>query len=163
MYAEVRQLDRGRAPGEDGGMIAEEISKRIKRAMKEGDAVAREVLRVALGEIQTAEARAGSLSDADAAAIVRKLIKSNDETMAATSDEGARATLRRENEVLRELLPATLGVAQIVEALSGVADAVRAAPNDGAATGVAMKALKAAKAEVTGKDVAEAVRALRSG
>lgn len=144
-------------------MIAEEISKRIKQAMKEGDVVAREVLRVALGEIQTVEARGATLSDAEAAAIVRKLMKSNEETMAATGDEGARATLKRENEVLSALLPATLGVAQIVEALAGVADAVRAAPNDGAATGVAMKALKAAKAEVTGKDVAEAVRTLRAG
>jgi uncharacterized protein len=143
--------------------IADEISKQIKLAMKAGDVVTREVLRVALGEMQTLEARTGSLSDAEAASIVRKLIKSNDETMAATGDEGARATLRRENEVLRGLLPATLGVDQIVEALAGVAAAVRAAPNDGAATGVAMKALKAASAEVTGKDVSEAVRRLRSG
>jgi hypothetical protein len=143
-------------------MIADEISKRIKRAMKEGDAVAREVLRVALGEIQTAEARGAALTDAQAAAIVRKLIKSNEETSAASGDEATRATLKRENDVLRELLPATLGVGQIVEALAGVADAIKAAPNEGAATGVAMKALKASGAEVTGKDVAEAVRAVRS-
>ncbi|HEU4537051.1 MAG TPA: GatB/YqeY domain-containing protein [Polyangiaceae bacterium] len=145
-------------------MIAEELSKRIKRAMKEGDTVAREVLRVALGEIQTVEARGGgALPDADAAAIVRKLIKSNQETIAATQDASARETLEREIAVLRELLPATLDVAQIVEALAGVAAAVRAAPNDGAATGVAMKALKASGAEVTGKDVSEAVRTLRAG
>lgn len=145
-------------------MIADEISKRIKRAMKEGDVVTREVLRVALGEMQTAEARGGgALPENEAAAIVRKLIKSNDETIAATSDDAARATLRRENEVLREFLPTTLGVEQIVESLAGVADAVRAAPNDGAATGVAMKALKAAGAEVTGKDVSAAVRSLRAG
>jgi uncharacterized protein len=158
-------LDRGPAASEDEPMstIADEISKQIKLAMKAGDVVTREVLRVALGEMQTLEARTGSLSDAEAASIVRKLIKSNDETMAATCDEGARTTLRRENEVLRGLLPATLGVDQIVEALAGVAAAVRAAPNDGAATGVAMKALKAASAEVTGKDVSEAVRRLRSG
>jgi hypothetical protein len=43
-----------------------------------------------------------------------------------------------------------------------VAGAIKAAGNDGQATGVAMKHLKSAGASVDGKTVAEAVKQIRS-
>ena len=65
-------------------MLVEEIKKRVAVAMKSGDTVTRDVLRLALGEIQTAEARKNApLSEEDAAAALRKLIKSNEETLGA--------------------------------------------------------------------------------
>lgn len=142
-------------------MLIDAIKKQMLQALKAGRVTEKEVLRVALGEMQTAEARGEPMGDAEAQGVIKRLIKANEETMKVTADEAQRAVLADEIAILRALLPATLGVDQIVAALASVREQVRAAPNDGAATGVAMKHLKAAGAQVTGPDVAAAVRALR--
>ncbi len=142
-------------------MLVDEIKKRITQSMKD-KSLDKEVLRVALGEIQTAEARAAkAFGDEEAIAIVKKLLKSNEETLAVTTDPDKTAALARENVVLGALLPQALSVDEIVAALGPVADAVKAAGNDGQATGVAMKHLKSTGATVNGKDVTAAVKALR--
>jgi uncharacterized protein YqeY len=145
-------------------MLVDDMKKRLTAAMKDRDEVAKDVLRVALGEIQTIEARTNkTLKDEEAVAIVRKLVKSNEETIAAGGDSPRSATLRRENEVLLELLPKTLTVAQIVEILAPQHEAIRAAKADGQATGVAMKHMKTTGATYDGADVGTAVRQIRGG
>jgi uncharacterized protein YqeY len=146
-------------------MLVEDLKQRAATAVKQGDTVARDVLRLALGEIQTAEARKNApLGEEEAVAALRKLIKSNEETLAALAADDARvAALKREIEVLAALLPAQLTVAQIVAALDAVRDALKAAGSDGQATGIAMKHLKAAGAAVNGGDVTAAVKQLRAG
>ena len=144
-------------------MLKETINTRIRSAMKEGRTLEKEILRVALGEIQTVEHRTSKdATDAEAEAIFRKLIKSNQETLASTTDAGARTQLENEIAILDTLLPKTLSVDEIVAALAGVADAIRAANNDGQATGVAMKTLKATGAAVQGTDVSAAVKKIRA-
>jgi uncharacterized protein YqeY len=143
-------------------MLVDELKKRIALAMKDRDQVAKDVLRVALGEIQTQEHRANApMSNDDAIAVVRKLIKSNEETMAASSDERAK-TLARENEILGSFLPQRMTVDEIAAALAPVREAIRAAKSDGQATGVAMKHLKGAGASFEGSDAAEAVKRVRA-
>ncbi|MBI3204764.1 MAG: GatB/YqeY domain-containing protein [Myxococcales bacterium] len=143
-------------------MLSEEIKKRMLQAMKAGRTLEKEILRVALGEIQTQEARVNqAMSDEDAAAVVRKLVKNNHETLAVSESAEQKAQLEAENAVLESLLPKSLGVDEIVAALAAVADAVKSAGNDGQATGVAMKHLKAAGAVVTGKEVTLAVKQIR--
>lgn len=143
-------------------MLADEIRKQMLAAMKAGNVIDKQVLGVALGEIQTAEARAGeALTDEQAQAVVKKLVKANEETLQVASSPEQQRTLRQELATLKALLPATLSVEQIASALAPVADAIRAAKNDGQATGVAMKHLKAEGASVDGKDVAQAVRQFR--
>jgi uncharacterized protein YqeY len=144
-------------------MLADEIKARMLAAMKAGRSVEKEVLRVALGEIQTTEARTGKMSDDEAAAIVRKLIKSNRETLDASDRAEQRATLNEEIAILESLLPKSLGPEELAEALAPVADAIRNAGNDGQATGIAMKALKAQGKTVDGKVVAVVVKTLRGG
>lgn len=145
-------------------MIADEIKKQMMSAMKSRDEVARNVLGVARGEIQAAEARANRpLTEDEAVAVVRKLLKSNEETLAAAPDAAGATALRAENAILSALLPAKLGVDGILAALDAERDAIRAAKTDGQATGVAMKQLKAAGvAGVDGGDVAEAVKRIRA-
>lgn len=144
-------------------MLVDDLKKRVTEAVKAGDTTARDVLRLALGEIQTAEARKNTaLSDEDAAAVVRKLVKSNEETLALAGEGERASTLRREIEVLSSVLPKQLSVDAIVGLLEAQRDAIRAAKNDGQATGVAMKHLKAAGANVTGNDVAAAVKRIRA-
>ena len=142
-------------------MLIDDIKVRITAAMKGGRTLEKGILRLALGEIQTVEARGTDVTDDGAAAIVRQLIKAIEETLALTTDEAAKATLVEEAAVLRSLLPTSLTVAEIAEALAPLRDAIRAAGNDGQATGIAMKHLKASGALVNGKDVTEAVKQLR--
>lgn len=143
-------------------MLLDTIKARITQAVKEKDEVTRDVLRLAFGEVQTAEARnERPLRDEEVAAILRKLVKSNEETL-AVSDDARAAVLRRENEVLSSLLPKSLTPAQIAEALASQADAIKAAKTDGQAMGVAMKHLKSSGATVDASDVTAALKAMRS-
>jgi uncharacterized protein len=144
-------------------MLIDEIKSRMARAMRERDEVVRNVLGLAVGEIQTAEARANRpVRDDEAAAIVRKLLKSNEETVALAGASDARTpALRREIEVLSELLPKSMSVAQIAEMLAPVAEAIRNARSDGQAMGVAMKHLKAAGAAAEASDVQQALKQVR--
>ena len=142
-------------------MLVDDLKKRIAESVKQGDTVARDVLRLALGEIQTAEARKNTaLSDEEAAAALRKLVKSNEETMALSQGDAA-ATLKREIEVLSSLLPKQMSADDVIAALASQVDAIKAAKNDGQATGVAMKHLKSTGASVTGDVVAAAVKKIR--
>jgi uncharacterized protein YqeY len=144
-------------------MLLEAIKAKMFSAMKAGNLVEKEILRVAVGEITTEAARPGRKgSDDEIEAILRKLIKSNEESLAAGPAPDREAVLREEIGILAAFLPKSLSVDEIVSALSPVAEAIRAAGNDGQATGVAMKHLKSSGAVVSGKDVSEAVRRVRS-
>ena len=142
--------------------LLDQIKARMFAAMKSGNVTEREILKVAMGEITTDAARAGRKGDDDEAmGLLKKLVKSNEESIEASQDEAQKAQLRAEIAVLNTFLPKSLGVPEIVAALAPVADAIKAAGNDGQATGVAMKHLKSLSAEVNGKDVSAAVRQLR--
>jgi uncharacterized protein len=143
-------------------MLLDEIKTRMFKAMKEGRTIEKEILRVAVGEITTDAARPGkSGSDEEAQAIIRRLIKADEESLSLCEDANQKADLELEIKTLSELLPKTLSVDEIVTALESVKDAIRAAGNDGQATVVAVKTLKAAGASINGRDVSEAVRRMR--
>ncbi|HWP05638.1 MAG TPA: GatB/YqeY domain-containing protein [Polyangiaceae bacterium] len=145
-------------------MLLDEIKAQMFRAMKAGNVIEKEILRVAVGEITTEAAREGRKGDdEEARAILRKLIKSNDESLASGPDAERRHALEEETRILSAFLPKVLDVDAIVAALEPVRDAIRGAGNDGQATGIAMKHLKTTGASVGGKDVAEAVKRLRAG
>ena len=143
-------------------MLIGQLKERMRAALKARRTLEKEILGVALGELETVEARKGSLSDEEGFAIIRKLVKSNRETIDASPTPEQKKTLEDEIAILEELLPKSLGAADIEAALAGVKDAIRGAGNDGQATGIAMKALKATSAVVDGKLVGEVVRKLRT-
>lgn len=156
-------------------MLLDQIKQQMTRAMRDKDGVAKNILGLAVGEIQTAEARANRpLSDDEAAAVVRKLLKSNEETLTLaltressggpTVDAAPSAALRREIEVLSALLPKALSAEAVQQALASapaVADAIRAAKSEGQAMGAAMKHLKSSGAAVDAETVKQAVQKLR--
>ena len=143
--------------------LLDEIKKRLGEAIKAKNDVEREVLRVALGEIQTLQTRtAKPATDEEAAQIIRKLVKSNEETKAATTDAARAGVLDQEIVVLTALVPKGPSLAELTTALAPVVDAIRAAGNDGQATGVAIKHLKAQGVSAPGGDVSQAVKALRA-
>ncbi|MCC6646844.1 MAG: GatB/YqeY domain-containing protein [Polyangiaceae bacterium] len=139
-----------------------ELKTHLVAAMKASAVVDKEILRVAIGEIETAASRVDAFDDEAARGVLRKLVKSNEETRALEPDAATQAVLAREIEVLRGFLPRELGVDELVALLDPVRDAVRAATNDGQATGVAMKHLKVTGVTAPGKAVGDAVRRLRA-
>lgn len=143
-------------------MLLDTLKARITQAVKEKDEVARDVLRLAFGEVQTSEARnERPLRDEEVAAILKKLVKSNDETLALAGEGERAATLRKENEILSSLLPKAMSPEQIVDALQSQVEAIKAAKADGQAMGVAMKHLKSTGATVEAADVTAAVKRIR--
>jgi uncharacterized protein YqeY len=70
--------------------------------------------------------------------------------------------LKREVQILTDLLPKLPTEDEIVALLAPVSDAIKAAGNDGQATGVAMKHLKSQNIAVDGKTTTLAVKRLRS-
>ncbi len=143
--------------------IVDELKARMNEVLRGKDEVAKNIYRLAYSEVQLASARLGKdVNDDEAIAILRKLVKSNEDTLAVATEAQQRDALAREIALLSAMLPKTLGVPEIVAALAPVADAIRAAGNDGQATGVAMKHLKSTGASVDGKTAAAAVKQIRS-
>jgi uncharacterized protein YqeY len=143
--------------------IVDELKARMNEVLRGKDEVAKNIYRLAYSEVQLASARLGKdVSDDEALAILKKLVKSNEDTLAVATEAQQRDALAREIALLSAMLPKTLGVPEIVAALAPVADAIRAAGNDGQATGVAMKHLKSMAASVDGKTAAAAVKQMRS-
>lgn len=142
--------------------LVETIQARTREAMKARDDMARNVLRVVLGEIQLAASRKGEdLPDAEGHKIVRKVIASNSATLEVTTDADRKALLEAENALLETLIPKALDVPEIVAALAPVKEALVAAKADGPAMGVAMKHLKAEGKTVEGDAVRAAVSEIR--
>ncbi|MEZ6192448.1 MAG: GatB/YqeY domain-containing protein [Phycisphaerales bacterium] len=143
-------------------MLIDEIKKQVTQAMRDKDTQKRDLLKVVLGELQTAATRTGdNLDDEQAQKIIRKIVKSTQEMIELGKRPEAIEQAKAELVILESLLPKTLSVDEIIAALGPVADNIRAAGNDGQATGVAMKHLKSAGAVVEGKDVGVAVKQMR--
>jgi uncharacterized protein len=139
-------------------MLIDDVKAAMFAAMKAGNVLEKEVLRTALGD---ATSTGEKPDDVQMTAVLKKLVKSNEETLAAASDAGAKDKLSQELVVLRRFLPSVWSAEQIQTALAPVAEAIKAAASEGPATGIAMKHLKAQSAAVEGKDVSAAVRLLR--
>lgn len=140
-------------------MLIDDVKAAMFAAMKAGNVLEKEVLRTALGD---ATSTGEKPDDPQMMAVLKKLVKSNEETLAAATDPSAKDKLHQELAILRRFLPSGLSVEQIQAALAPVADAIMGASAEGPATGIAMKHLKAQGATVEGKDVTLAVRQLRS-
>jgi len=139
-------------------MLIDQVKQRMFQAMKSGDTVEKEVLRTAIGEVT----RSGEdATDERMTQVLKKLVKSNQETLAATSSPAQRQDLEREIAVLESFLPKAPSAAELVAILTPVADAIRAAAGPGPAMGVAMKFLKGANVAAEARDVQAALAELR--
>jgi uncharacterized protein YqeY len=145
------------------------LQAKLQDAIKARDDLARDLLRVILGEVSTRRARTGQEpTDQEVYAFIRKLMANNDETRRELEQRGqtgheAFGRLARENVHLATLLPRTLDQGAIRQELEPLAAALKAARNDGQATGLAMKHLKQRGLTVLGQDVAAAVKEMRVG
>ena len=140
-------------------MLIDQVKQRMFQAMKSGDTVEKEVLRTAIGEVT----RSGEdATDERVTQVLKKLVKSNQKTLAAASSAEQRRDLEREIAVLETFLPKAPSAAELVALLAPVADAIRAAAGPGPALGVAMKFLKGANVAAESRDVQAALAELRA-
>ncbi len=141
----------------------------LKEALKSKNDLARDLLRVVMGEVSTRRVRTGKEpGDEEVYGIIRKLIASNAETRGELEQRGqtgheAYERLARENAYLEQLLPRGLDRAALRKELEPIAADLKAAKNDGQATGLAIKHLKQKGLAVPGEEVAAAVKELRAG
>lgn len=113
-------------------------------------------LAVVIGDIETAQARGTSLTDEQIIQVIRKLIKSNQETrdlMAKQTDNTYEVSIAYINDqcaFLQKYLPAVLSAEQVKNELTagGVYDKLSELSNVGQKLGVAMKYLKEKKLSV---------------
>jgi uncharacterized protein YqeY len=139
-------------------MLIDQIKQRMFAAMKAGKTIEKEILRTAIGEVTRSGDEA---TDERVTQVLKKLLKSNQETLAAASSEQQKNDLNEENSILESFLPETPGPAQIGQLLAPVADAIRAAAGPGPAMGIAMKFLKGAGVAAESRDVQAALNELR--
>jgi len=141
----------------------------LQEAMKTKYDLARDLLRVIMGEVSVRKARTGKdPADDEIHKIIRAMIASNTETRQELEKRGQTThqsyeRLARENAYLDTLLPKTLEQAAIARELEAIGGDLKSAKNDGQATGMAVKHLKQKGLAVQGEDVAAVVKQMRAG
>jgi uncharacterized protein YqeY len=125
------------------------MRSQLREAMKARDTVRTGFLRYWIAQLTLGTG--AEMADAEAVKKMRGVLKeAKSSTTTFTAEELA---------LIREWVPTTLVPEQIAEKLAPVADQIKAAPKDGMAMGLAMKAL--AGEAVDSDDVKAAVAAIR--
>jgi uncharacterized protein YqeY len=131
--------------------IVQKMRGQLAETMKARDTVRLNFLRYWIAQLTLGTG--AEMSDTDAIKKMRGVLKeAKSGTTTFTADEVA---------LLTQWVPALLSPEQITEALTPVAEQIKAAPKEGMAMGIAMKAL--AGQPVDSDDVKAAVGALRAG
>jgi uncharacterized protein YqeY len=122
-------------------MLEELIRKSLMRASKDRNILAKNILSLALGEIQTSEARGKTLSEKDREDIIAKLVKSNSQTANQLEDGDQRKIdLLLENSILSEFLPKTLSEKETLDLINSIE--LSNCKTSGQAIGIVMKNAK---------------------
>jgi uncharacterized protein YqeY len=129
--------------------IVQRMREQLPKSMKARDAVRTNFLRYWIAQLTLGTG--AEMPDDQAIKKMRGILKEAKAGQTTFSPE--------ELALIREWVPATLGPDQIAEALAPAADQIRAAPKEGLAIGIAMKAL--AGQPVDSDDVRAAVASLR--
>jgi uncharacterized protein len=130
--------------------IVQKMREQLKESMKARDAVRTNTLRYWIAQLTLATG--AEVSDADAVKKMRAVLKE--------AKTGQTSFSAQEVALTQEWVPPTLSPEQIAEALAPARDQIKAAPKEGMAMGVAMKAL--AGQPVESDDVKAAVTAIRA-
>lgn len=129
--------------------IVKRMREQLKESMKARDAVRTNFLRYWIAQLTLGTGE--EVADADAVKKMRSVLKEAKSGQTTFSSE--------EIALIQAWVPQTLTADQIATMLESVREAIKAAPKDGMAMGVAMKAL--AGQPVESEDVKTAVAAIR--
>lgn len=135
-------------------MLINKIRQEIENAVRSGDTIKRDILKLVLGESQLKNVD----DDKSVVKIVKKIIQSNEETLKVGPNE----KLTQENSILIVFVPVPLSKEELKVKLADIAVRLREAKNDGQATGMSISHLNRLGVIFEGGDVAEAVKEIRS-
>jgi uncharacterized protein len=136
-------------PSPESPSIVRRMRSQLPEAMKARDAIRTGFLRYWIAQLTLGTG--AEMSDADAIKKMRGVLKE--------ARSGVTTFTAEELALIRQWVPATLAPEQIAEKLAPMAEQIKAAPKDGMAMGIAMKAL--AGEPVESEDVKAVVSALR--
>jgi uncharacterized protein YqeY len=144
--------------------LIEQMRAEITAAMKFGDTVRRDTLKVVVAETESLAIRQSkTATDEMVFGVIRKAIEGNTESLGHLPTTDPRhAKLTQENVILTGYLPVMLSLDQVLAELASVQGDIKAAKSDGQATGVAMKLLKGKNLAVDGNTVGAAVKQIRA-
>lgn len=142
--------------------ILENLRAGLKTAMKSQDSASKDILRLAISEIDAAQLKSAKpFVDADYDKRVRAIIKSNTETIALLPTESPKRTiLETENKILGSYLPEVLSLEKIKELLLKVPEVMEAG-SVGAGIKAANEFFKKENLFVAGRDVSNVVNELK--
>lgn len=145
--------------------LVEDMKKRVIESMKSKDEVTRDVLRVAISDIDAAantkEQGGKPLTDGQIQKIIANIIKGNTETLQYATG-AMKEKLEKENQILEAYIPKTASVAEITEKLESLKPKILEAKSSGQATGIAVKYLKEQGLTADGNDVRAVVEQIRT-
>lgn len=148
--------------------IYQELSDRLKAAVKARDEFTSTLLRTVIGEIQREEKKGDERNDDLFCGRVIKKMVTNCRLVQQTLEQKGRTQdpayekIRREAAFLPALLPNLLSLDALRTFLKQHVDELRAAKAEGQAIGLANKNLKGGGHEYFNEDVAQVVKELRS-
>lgn len=129
--------------------IVQRMRAKLTESMKARDAVQTQFLRYWIAQLSLANGT--EMPDADAVKKMRGVLKE--------AKSGQTTFTPAELDLIQQWVPAALSREQVIEALAPLADQIKAAPKEGMAMGLAMKAL--AGQVVESDDVKAAISELR--
>lgn len=129
--------------------VVQKMREQLRESMKAKDSVRTQALRYWIAQFTRGDGT--EVSDEEAIKKMRGVLKE--------AAGGPTSFSPDEIALIKEWVPANLSVDQIEEKLSTVAESIKAAPKEGMAMGIAMKAL--AGLPVDSADVKEAVARIR--
>jgi uncharacterized protein YqeY len=140
--------------------LTDKLKSDLTQAMKSGNSVKKDILRVVFGEL--GRSSFPKLGDEDVIKAIRKVVAGNNETIGLMSECAERDRLLAENDILNQYLPKILNLNDTKLALTLTFSEIRLADDLGKAVGMAMKFLKESRLTVDGHIVKQAVIELRN-
>lgn len=139
------------------------FKEKMYEAIKARNPLRTGAFRLLLGEIELIQSRNGvALPDEKIIALAKKFVKDNEETMKFTSEPEALEKLVGENKVFNEFIPSVLSKEDTFVLMdNNLYLTIKEAPNDGVATGLAMKFFKSKDLSVDGNIVRQFVSDFR--
>lgn len=145
-------------------MLVEQMKAKLVEAMKQKNETQKNILRVVLGDVETAELRSKKkLSDDAVQDVIYKRMDSNIEVINIKGTEAQHNTLKEEIDVLQSFVPVRWNEDKIEHMLSLFAlSEILGAKADGQAIGLARAKLTELGATYDGKVVKSVVEKLRA-
>ena len=146
-------------------MLIEKIKEEIKSSTLSKDEIKKNILKVALGEINTLQSRSPSSTDDQFIKLLEKLVNSNKETISFAQDVSVKSKLEQEITILSSFIPKKISVDDllfILEKNSVLVENIKSAKSDGQAMGQVIKYLKNININFNNSDVTEAIKKIKS-